>query len=267
MFAYRVHAHSHGDVNAAYRVRHNEWTKLAQGDPQWPQAFYPTDETYEIKNGDALLGICTYHNDENKMIYAGSTHNDEMCNIYLMYYTDNTEDVQDTCSGSTYPQLETIIPPEAQVKPQPPSNFHQLDETIDQFLSHHDMKGSKTHHEIKDRKQNQKNSPNSLSYYLPNIDDYYDYVEQMRSKNRFNNEAELNDNSYLESNPLLDVLSQDTESEYPVDPALLLQLAKLNNYNSNNKQNSKYNEKFKDNLKKLNFLAPKTLSSKTRCSD
>lgn len=265
MFAFRVHAHSHGDVNTAYRVRHNEWQKIAQGDPQWPQAFYPSEEIYEIRDGDALIGICTYHNDENRKVYAGSTHNDEMCNIYLMYYTENTEGVQDTCSGSTYPQLETIIPAEALVKPQPPSNFHQLDESIDQFLSHHDMKGSKTHHELEDRKQNQKNSPNSLSpYFLPNIEDYYDYVEQGRSKNRLFNQADLRDNSYLDSNPLLDVLSQDTESEYQFDPALLLQLAKLNKLNSNSGPNFRLNEKLKDNLNNFNLLASKTISSKKK---
>ena len=66
---------------------------MAKGDPQWPQAFYPTDNVIDIKDGDTLLGMCTYHNDENKYVYAGPTHKDEMCNIYIMYYTDNADDV------------------------------------------------------------------------------------------------------------------------------------------------------------------------------
>lgn len=120
VFAYRVHAHVHGDVNTAYRVRDHEWQQVAKGDPQWPQAFYPVsspNSLIDVKDGDALVGVCTYHNDENRNVYAGSTHNDEMCNIYLMYYADSTDGVMDVCAGSSYPQLETIIPDEAYVKP------------------------------------------------------------------------------------------------------------------------------------------------------
>ena len=87
MFAFRVHAHVHGNVNTAYRIRDNKWTEIAKGDPQLPQAFYPTSSLYEIKDGDILVGMCTYHNDENRTVYPGSTHTDEMCNIYIMYYT------------------------------------------------------------------------------------------------------------------------------------------------------------------------------------
>ena len=40
----------HGDVNSAYRVRNHEWTQLAKGDPQDPQAFYQTKDPYDIKD-------------------------------------------------------------------------------------------------------------------------------------------------------------------------------------------------------------------------
>lgn len=123
VFAFRVHAHAHGEVNSAYRVRNHEWVQLARGDPQWPQAFYPTDDLYDLKDGDALIGRCSYRNEENRIVYAGSTHNDEMCNVYLMYYTDDTKDVMDTCSGNTYPQLESILPAESIQKPLKPSTF------------------------------------------------------------------------------------------------------------------------------------------------
>lgn len=97
VFAYRVHSHMHGDVNAAYRIRNHEWVQLAKGDPQWPQAFYPTNNLFDLKDGDALVGQCTYHNDENRIIHAGPTHNDEMCNIYLMYYTDDISGIYVLC--------------------------------------------------------------------------------------------------------------------------------------------------------------------------
>ncbi len=91
VFAYRVHAHTHGVANAAYRIRSHEWVQLAKGDPQWPQAFYPTSSAFDLKDGDALVGRCTYSNNEDRVVHAGPSHNDEMCNIYLMYYTDNIE--------------------------------------------------------------------------------------------------------------------------------------------------------------------------------
>lgn len=282
MFAYRVHAHSHGDVNAAYRVRQHEWLQLAKGDPQWPQAFYPTEAIYDIKDGDALLGSCTYHNDGSSYIYAGNTHNDEMCNVYLMYYTDNIEDVMDVCSGSTYPQLESIIPPEAEAKPKMPSNFLIDEEDAKKnVMSHHDMEGSKTHHQISNsnnnnNKENGKSLPQkSLSYFLSNLDDYYDDVEQMRSKNRFSASSEVSnsDNSYLDANALLDAAfnsqaNGDQDLEYQSDPSLLLaaaELAKLNS-NGNNKKysnsnnNNKLNSRIKGTLNSL--LSPKTISSK-----
>ncbi len=71
VFAFRVHAHAHGDVNAAYRIRNHEWKLLAKGDPQWPQAFYKTSEQMDIVDGDVLVGRCTYHNDEDRYVYAG----------------------------------------------------------------------------------------------------------------------------------------------------------------------------------------------------
>lgn len=116
-FAVRVHAHMHGDVNAAYRVRNGEMTEIAKIDPQLPQAFYPMKQILDIKNGDILLGMCTYHNNENRTIYPGSTHTDEMCNVYIMYYTENAQEVMGVCGGSSYPELERKIPADAKVKP------------------------------------------------------------------------------------------------------------------------------------------------------
>ena len=116
-FAVRVHAHIHGDVNTAYRVRNGVWTQIAKIDPQLPQAFYPMNEMLDIKEGDILLGMCTYHNNENRAINPGATHTDEMCNIYIMYYTLNAQEVMGTCGGNSNRELEQQIPPEAKVKP------------------------------------------------------------------------------------------------------------------------------------------------------
>ena len=38
-----------------------EYTEIAKGSPQWPQAFYPVKEDFEVKDGDYLVARCTYN--------------------------------------------------------------------------------------------------------------------------------------------------------------------------------------------------------------
>ncbi|VEL07027.1 unnamed protein product [Protopolystoma xenopodis] len=67
---------------------------LGRTNPQWPQAFYRPDQlgaltpTLELRNGDAILARCIYDSSHrSRTTSIGSTHEDEMCNLYLMYYT------------------------------------------------------------------------------------------------------------------------------------------------------------------------------------
>jgi hypothetical protein len=234
VFAYRVHAHMLGDVNSAYRVRDNEWVQLARGDPQWPQAFYPTDAIYDIKDGDPIVGMCSYHNDENRYVYAGPTHNDEMCNVYLMYYTDNADDVMEVCGANTYPQLESVIPAQAEQKPAPPASMNDKQTDQSNPMSHHDMDGSKIHsskqqtngnnnQENSNKKGgflNNLNNQKSLEYLLAQAgltsDDYYDEVENSRSKNRQVDTGSSN------SRLNLDLGSDSGSSDDLIDPSSLL---------------------------------------------
>jgi hypothetical protein len=118
VFAFRVHSHVHADVNAAYRVRGGkEWTELAIGDPQWPQAFYPTKSAHELKQGDMLVGACTYHNFEHEWVFVGPTHQEEMCIVYLMYYTENVNGTMYECFGSVDGELEAKMPYSASIRP------------------------------------------------------------------------------------------------------------------------------------------------------
>lgn len=89
-FAFRTHAHGLGKVITGYLIRNGEWTVIAKGSPKWPQAFYPMDESYTIQPGDILAARCTYDSGKDVATHAGGTHTDEMCNLYLMYYTDAT---------------------------------------------------------------------------------------------------------------------------------------------------------------------------------
>lgn len=88
-FRFRVHTHSLGSVVTGYRVRDDKWTLIGKGDPQQPQAFNPTTSVLDIKPGDTLMMRCTYNSQgRDRVTNIGSTHKDEMCNFYIMYYYD-----------------------------------------------------------------------------------------------------------------------------------------------------------------------------------
>ncbi|PIK57312.1 putative peptidyl-glycine alpha-amidating monooxygenase B-like [Apostichopus japonicus] len=89
-FGFRTHAHSLGKVITGFRIRNNKWEEIAQGNPQWPQAFYPMDEIYQIQRGDVIATRCTFDGTRtDHEVHVGSKHTDEMCNLYIMYYTDS----------------------------------------------------------------------------------------------------------------------------------------------------------------------------------
>ena len=49
-----------------------------------------------------------------------SGHNDEMCNFYMMFYTDAGGGTSYTCSGNQYPDMFSTLPADADV-PLPPN--------------------------------------------------------------------------------------------------------------------------------------------------
>ena len=148
------------------------------------------------------------------------------------------------------------------------------------------MEGSKLHHDISNK--NSKDSSFPLNYLLSKAtgDDYYDDIEQGRSKSRTNSNSNKNgggksgnkyndpvyndlpagnseDNLY-ETNALLDALNADNSEDYPapvLDESELLSAvaAKLNG----NKNNQNNNNKNSNNLNKIIAKLPKTsVSSK-----
>ncbi|XP_055899413.1 probable peptidyl-glycine alpha-amidating monooxygenase pamn-1 isoform X1 [Biomphalaria glabrata] len=89
-FAYKPHAHGLGRDITGYQYN-GSYHEIDKGHPQWPQTFYPVTNKIEVKNGDYLLGRCTY--DSTSMdcpVNVGSTGNDEMCNFYIVFYTDSS---------------------------------------------------------------------------------------------------------------------------------------------------------------------------------
>ena len=62
--------------------------ELCRGDPQLPQGFTPLRQHLHIRPGDTLKATCMFDSSQMKQqVNAGATHNDEMCNLYLMLYS------------------------------------------------------------------------------------------------------------------------------------------------------------------------------------
>nr|KAI8726857.1 alpha-amidating enzyme precursor 1 [Biomphalaria glabrata] len=105
-FAFRTHAHGLGTVITGYQYN-GTYHEICKGNPQWPQAFYPVKEVIEIKPGDALAVRCTYNSSlMDHPVGVGSTGNDEMCNYYIMLYTDSSvADPSGECAFNELTQL------------------------------------------------------------------------------------------------------------------------------------------------------------------
>lgn len=110
-FGFRTHAHSLGTVISGYQVN-NTYNLIGKGNPQWPQAFYPVENKVVIQRDDFLVGRCTYNSTgRNRTTYIGASHNDEMCNFYIMYYADrNTRLQYHSCAGNNNPRLIQKLP-------------------------------------------------------------------------------------------------------------------------------------------------------------
>ncbi|KAJ1362751.1 putative peptidylglycine alpha-hydroxylating monooxygenase 1 [Parelaphostrongylus tenuis] len=109
-FAYRTHAHRHGVEIAGWVINENEkgddeWFLIGKRDPQLPQMFAPVqNKSLVIRQGDMVAARCIMKNDENRVVTMGSTAEDEMCNLYVMYWTDGDRVLSDnTCSSPGAP--------------------------------------------------------------------------------------------------------------------------------------------------------------------
>jgi len=123
VFAYRTHAHTLGSVITGYRYspQSQEWKLLAKGNPNWPQAFYPMDKTMTVNPGEILVARCTYNTTgHHTPTRIGATGGDEMCNLYLMFYTLSAKDNFIVCADEQNTALSSLLPPGNDV-PLPPN--------------------------------------------------------------------------------------------------------------------------------------------------
>nr|XP_039256988.1 peptidyl-glycine alpha-amidating monooxygenase B-like isoform X1 [Styela clava] len=105
VFAFRTHAHMLANVITGYRLRSGKYKMIGKGNPKWPQSFYPrVGGELELKKGDVLAAQCDYNNTRDESIHAGPSGSDEMCNLYLMFYTSDKKSLKSTleCWGLDY---------------------------------------------------------------------------------------------------------------------------------------------------------------------
>lgn len=112
-FRYRVHTHKLGTrVMGAKLLRSNpRFDKIfgsdtleqiiGDRDPQEPQMFYPIEQKgIVLRQDDIIYGACEYDNYLDRTISMGPTGDDEMCNFYLMYWTNGPKLLsKNTCDG------------------------------------------------------------------------------------------------------------------------------------------------------------------------
>uniref|UniRef100_A0A6G1S598 Putative peptidylglycine alpha-hydroxylating monooxygenase Y71G12B.4 n=1 Tax=Aceria tosichella TaxID=561515 RepID=A0A6G1S598_9ACAR len=95
-FRFRTHTHKLGTKVGGYRKPagsyNNELELIGEHNPQEPQMFYPVeDKSMTISRGDRIYAYCDYNNTRDHFVSIGPTGNDEMCNFYMMYWTESGE--------------------------------------------------------------------------------------------------------------------------------------------------------------------------------
>ena len=70
-----------------------------------------------------------------------------MCNVYLMYYTDDAARVQQVCFGSRFPHLERLIPSESLEKPDLTDQFGS-GEAVMHHMNHKKVQNRRKRHHI-----------------------------------------------------------------------------------------------------------------------
>ena len=71
---------------------------------QHPQAFYPLPHPVRFDNGLQVAARCVFDaSNSSHTVGIGSTRNDEMCNAYLMFYTEDLTNTYGVCESSSGP--------------------------------------------------------------------------------------------------------------------------------------------------------------------
>ncbi|KAF7257574.1 hypothetical protein EG68_05851 [Paragonimus skrjabini miyazakii] len=121
LMAMRTHAHSFGRAIIGYRLPQNNSPVqlLGRGNPQWPQSFYSLRDlgadfnSIDLNEGDVVMSRCVYDTTAtNQITRIGSTHKDEMCNLYMLYHaspSDVLPKADSFCSRNEFPKLTHMV--------------------------------------------------------------------------------------------------------------------------------------------------------------
>ncbi|XP_066967687.1 peptidylglycine alpha-hydroxylating monooxygenase isoform X2 [Macrobrachium rosenbergii] len=100
-FAFRTHTHALGRVVSGYKVTRDgitdKWELIGKKDPQLPQMFYPVANDLTLSKGDTVAARCTMQSNRDRITRIGSLNNDEMCNFYIMYWSEREPLEQKYC--------------------------------------------------------------------------------------------------------------------------------------------------------------------------
>ncbi|TNN08191.1 Peptidyl-glycine alpha-amidating monooxygenase A [Schistosoma japonicum] len=121
LMAIRGHAHSMGRSIIGYRLPHGRGPAqlLGRANPQLPQAFYPLKQldsefdAVEVGENDIIMARCVYDStSKTHNVGMGPTHDDEMCNLYIMYHSSPMNSFGGQgglCSTDTYESKWQLI--------------------------------------------------------------------------------------------------------------------------------------------------------------
>lgn len=115
-FRFRVHTHKLGtrvigaklsrgriayEMGRRFKYGDQSEAIIGERNPQDPEMFYPVDDqNLVLKRGDTVYAACEYDNNMGHVVLIGPTSDDEMCNFYLMYWTDSPKTLsQSDCFG------------------------------------------------------------------------------------------------------------------------------------------------------------------------
>ncbi|KAK9800913.1 hypothetical protein WJX73_010392 [Symbiochloris irregularis] len=87
-FAFRVHTHALGRSVWLDKLDGDRKARMVEYSPQLPQGFTPVNNM-TFWPGETLEATCDYDSRSvSHVVRAGSTHHDEMCNLYFMMWTE-----------------------------------------------------------------------------------------------------------------------------------------------------------------------------------
>jgi hypothetical protein len=96
--AFLGHTHDLGTQVSLWKVNPQQtiWNLLAKINPQLSQIFRPIIDfrnAIMLKQNDILALRCSMTNTRENTVITGATRRDEMCALYLLYYTNSENDI------------------------------------------------------------------------------------------------------------------------------------------------------------------------------